>query len=286
MLETLELQVFASVAKHLSFSLAAAEIGHSSPHASKVIAQLEEKLGKKLFLRTTRSVRLTREGEQLLPMALKALDSLQEAQDLFQTTGNLTGKIRATAPQTLLHRVFGKQIADFHSLHPEVELEFIFSDFYLDLVEEDIDVAFRIMKLHNSSLMSRKIGNNSVVFCASPDYLKSAPKLSNISDLKNHPLLVINQYLDLKFQKSGKKLGHLIKPGWIKASNGDLLVDQAKLGGGLLLRSKWGVQAELDSGELVEVKLNDKLIDETAIYLVFAANRFMPTRLRTFIDFI
>jgi LysR family transcriptional regulator, transcriptional activator for dmlA len=288
MLEHNELQVFASVAKHLSFAHAARDLGHSAPNVSKIVSQLEERLQKTLFLRTTRSVKLSEEGNLFLPVALRALDSLQEANDLFQKTRSqkLSGKIRITAPQTLASRLLSRKIAQFHRLHPDVDFEVLLSDSYLDLVTESIDVAFRVMRLHDSSIKAVKVAENPVIFCANPLYLKTAPKLKAPEDLKKHSVLAIASHLELKFEKNGKRLSQFARKPWLQASNGDLAVDQARWGCGILVRSRWGVQAELDRGELVEVKLNDRLFTDSAIYLAYADQRFMPHRTRVFIDFM
>lgn len=283
-----EIQVFLSVARSLSFSKAAAELGLTSSQVSKAISGLEERLKRKLFLRTTRSVRLSLDGESFLPAARKADDSLQELRDHFQskTKTQLEGTIRLTAPHTLAHRVLGKPIAGFHRAHPEVSFDFVLSDTYLDLVDQNIDVAFRIMKLSDTSLMAIKLAENPIILCASPKYLKHHKTPTKVSEISEHPVLAIAPHKELKFKKDGRKLSRLAKECWINSTSGDLLVTQALLGQGLLVRSKWGVQEELDRERLIEIQLNDQLVSETAIYMVWVKNRYMPPRVRQFIDFM
>lgn len=288
MLDTQELRTFAAVARHLSFARAANELGQSSSNVSKCIAQLERKLQTTLFTRSTRTVRLSDQGMQLLPSVLRALDSIEEASDFFQSPLNsaLSGSIRLTAPQTLAQRLLSPLLAIFHRKYPELNIELVLSDRYLDLVEEGLDLALRVMSLHNSSLKALKIAKNPVALFASPQYLRQSPPLKKVEDLKHHEVFSISTHMDLQWKNHKKSLRQCIRKPWIKSTNGDLLVEQACLGTGVVVRSRWGAQRELDAGTLVEVKMNDQLLSDTAVYLVYPENRFVPKRVRAFIDFM
>lgn len=289
MLDAIDLTVFLSASRHLNFAGAAKELRVAPSQISKQIAKLEEKLGKPLFLRTTRLVRLTREGEMFVPLARRALDAISDATELFADEGidvALSGTIRITCPHTLGVRKIAGLAVDFCRLHPGVTLEFILSDGYLDLIDARIDLAVRIMGLSDSSLIARRLMPNDVMFCASPGYLASHGSPSLPDDLKRHDVYYIPQHGELKFRDAGIKLSKVARPPRIHAPNGDFLVEIARQGGGILVRSVWSVERELVEGSLVAIDLGDVLLSETAIYAVYPAQKALPRRTRLWIDYL
>lgn len=287
MVEYSELKVFISVARHLSFSKAAKDVGLSAPQITKVIANLESKLNSKLLNRTTRNVRLTSEGHTFLMAAVKALDSLTEATQLFESQthpSEMRGTIRVTAPNTLGTRFLANPLFSFTKKFPHVQVQILLADQYLDFVEDDIDVAFRIMKPTDSALIAKKVSDNPVSFYASPDYLKknTAPKF--VSDLLQHPVFCIPQHLGLHFKKARITVEEVIQKHSIQCSNGDLLVELACQGSGILVRSEWGAEREVKSGLLIKIQLDDELLSETGLYVVYPKHKHSPPRVKAFID--
>ena len=283
MLESSELLLFLTAARHLNFASAAKELRLSPSQVSKEIARTEDKLGKPLFLRTTRKVRLTSEGEMLVPLARRALDAMVEAAELFTEPGNevaLSGTIRITCSHALAVRKVAGMAAEFHKIHPRVAFDFVLSDGYQDLIDERIDVAVRIMALSDSSLIARRLASNDVIFCASPDYLASREPPRSVADLGTHEVFFIPQHGDLRFRRAKLKLAKAVKPSWIHAPNGDFLIEVARKGGGILVRSAWSVERELIDGHLVALQLDDALISETAVYAVYPAKKSLPRRVR------
>jgi DNA-binding transcriptional LysR family regulator len=287
MLESAELLVFLTAARHLNFASAARELRLSPSQVSKEIARTEEKLGRLLFLRTTRRVRLTSEGEMLVPLAQRALDAMADAADLFGGPGDdtaLTGTIRVTCSHALAARKIAGMAADFCAIHPNVAFDFVLSDGYLDLIDERIDLAVRIMGLSDSSLIARRLARNGVIFCASPDYLASREPPRSVADLAAHDVYFIPQHGDLRFRRARIKLAKAVQPPRIHAQSGDFLVEIARQGGGILVRSDWSVERELDKGHLVTLELDDELVSETSIYAVYPSQKTLPRRTRLWID--
>jgi DNA-binding transcriptional LysR family regulator len=287
MLDPLELRIFLSVTKELNFAAAAKSLKLAPSQVSKAIASLERKIERQLFVRTTRQVRLTNDGELLIPAARKAFDAVRDASEFFNSNSDdleVAGRLKISCPHTLGVRKIAGLAADFHALHPNVSFEFVLSDSYLDLIEDNIDTAIRIVAPRDSTLVARKLAENPIVFCASPNYLAihTAPK--TIDELQEHQLLYIPQHGTASFKKSGKTLNEVTKPRWAVANQGDFLVELALKGAGILVRSSWGVEREIASGELVPFKLNDTLVLDTAIYAMYAATRYVPPRLRLWID--
>lgn len=283
----MELQVFVTAAKELNFALTAKRLRLAPSQVSKAIASLEGKMQKRLFVRTTRRVRLSQEGETLLPVARQALDALRDAEETFREAGGdarLEGQIRISCPITLGVRKLAALAGTFQATHPGVRLDFELSDGYLDLVEERIDMAVRVMGLRDSSLIARKLGDNPVIFCASKAYLKRHGRPKTAADLGDHKVLFISQHGTLSFKGSGRRLTDVTGRSWIAANQGDFLVKLALEGAGVLARSAWAIEPELDGGALEEIRLDDELVSETAIYAVHPAGRYVPRRLRAWID--
>lgn len=293
MIDQFELKAFIATARHLSFLHAAKELRVSPSQISKTIAELERKVRKKLFQRTTRVVRLSRDGEELLPAAQRALEALHDAEEFFQSKRDdfqISGTIRTTCSNALGIRRLAPIAAMFHHAYPEIKMEFLLSDSYTDIIGEGIDVAIRIMKPEDSSLIARRIADNKIIFCASPKYLRSNGPIKTVKDLERHPIFYIPQHGPLVFRKAGRSLAEIaLQKGlsWTTAQSGDFLVELAQQDdSGVLVRSEWGAEREIAVGTLVPLSINDELISETAIYAVYAANKYMPKRLRIWLDFL
>lgn len=287
MLEYSELKVFASVAKHLNFSKAARDIGLSAPQITKVVASLETKIKCKLLNRTTRNVRLTSEGQTFLIAAAKALNSMNEASQLFEMQTRpqeMQGTIRVTAPNTLGTRFLAYPLSLFSKKYPKVQVEILLADQYMDFVEDEIDVALRIMKPMDSSLIAKKIADNPVSFYASPGYLKNNDVPKTVADLLDHPVFCIPQHTGLTFQKAQITVKEAIHKNSIQCSNGDLLAEIACQDNGILIRSEWGVEREMKTGELVKIHLDDRLISETGVYVVYPKHKYTSPKVRGFIE--
>lgn len=289
-IEPMELAIFLQAARTLNFGEVAKAQRISPPAVTKYISSLENKLRKKLFWRTTRSVRITPEGERFIEAARRALDSLEMAEGILGddlSPAELSGKIRFSCSYTLAIRRVSRLLQEFHEKYPQLIVEMHLSDQPVDLVDESIDMAVRILKPDDDSgLIVRKLADNPVNFYASPKYLKKYGAPKTVADLKKHNVLAIPLHLGLKFNKSGQLLSKAVGDSWLYSESGDVLVAMATRGSGLLVRSSWGCEDELRSGELVELTLNDSLVSKTAIYAVYAPNRFVARRVRVWIDFL
>lgn len=286
-LEPVELAIFLQAARTLNFGEVARVNRMSPPAVTKHISSLEGKLRKKLFWRTTRSVRLTPEGEFFTEAAKRALEALESAEAVLTENiapEQLTGRIRLSCSYTLAIRRVSHLLQAFHEKHPLITVDMHLSDHAVDLVDEGIDMAIRIMKPEDSSLIARKLAENPVRFYASPKYLKKRGVPKKISQLKHHCLLSIPIHKNLKLKKSGQTLAKAVGDGWLHSVSGDVLVAMAVRGSGVLVRSAWGCEDEVKAGALVELELDDSLISETGIYAVYSPNRFLPRRVRVWID--
>jgi DNA-binding transcriptional LysR family regulator len=287
MLEYSELKTFTAVAKHLNFAKAASEIGLSAPQISKIIAGLEIKMKCKLLHRTTRNVRLTTEGQTFLEVTIRALETLYEANQLFEANvkpESMTGKVRVTAPNTLGTRFLAGPLRAFTQMYPKLQVEVLLDDQYLDFIENDVDVALRVMKPQDSSLIARLISKNPVGFYSSPNFIERQGAPKSVPDLAQYPVFSIPQHLPLKFAKAKLKLESAVSKSMVVCGNGDLLVDIVVQGYGIVVRSEWGVEKEVNDGKLVKININDHLISDTQIYLVYQKHKYTASRVKAFVD--
>lgn len=287
MLEYSELKVFVSVAKHLNFSKAGQEVGLSASQITKIIANLESKIHCKLLHRTTRNARLTAEGHTFLSAATKNINSINETMQLFESNINpaeMSGVIRITAAHTLGSRVLQRPLQKFSENYPQVQIQVLLDDRYLDFTEHEIDIALRVMKPVDSPLIAKKVGSNPVSFYASPEWLKKNGMPRSIHDLPLHTVYCIPQHSLLLFEKAQIPLQQFIKKQPLQCSNGDFIVEMACQGQGILVRSEWGAKREVNQGRLVRLELDDQLKSETGVYLVYPKHKHTPFRVKACID--
>ncbi len=289
MLEYSELMAFKAVAKHLNFSKAAREIGLSAPQVTKIISHLESKIQTKLIERTTRSVRLTQEGLIFLQSSNKTLESLMETSHLFDSSkdpSQLNGIVRITAPISLGIRFLTKALVLYNRMHPNVQVQVLLNDHYIDFIDDEIDLALRVITPQDSSLVARKLTANNISFYTTPQYLETHTPPKTIFDLKNHRVLCITPHLNYKFSKSKLSLLQLISTPPILCTNGDLLFEMCQLGGGILIRSDWAVEREVRAGTLIPIPLDDQLESTTGIYLVYPRHKHTSQRVKSLITTI
>ena len=282
-------EAFLAVAKEQNFARAAKKIGLSAPMLSKRITRLEKELETRLFQRTTRSVALTHEGENLLPRLSDALDTLADVESVFEEGRDeteLRGPVRLTAPVVYSQRVLPSVLAGFLRLHPNVEVEIIASDSILNLVDEHIDMAIRMGDMKDSSLIARPIGQARLVACASPAYLKSAPPLRVPADLKKHNLLFMDLHRDLVFQGTRTTVGEVTGRRSFQSNDGVVLTELALQGAGVAIRSVWNAMPHLKTGQL-KLVLNDYPMEGGSnVWLLLPSRRNITKRVRALTDYL
>lgn len=276
---------FIAVAREKSFIKASKVLKIAPAVVTKRIVRLEDALKVRLFQRTTRSVQLTDEGKELLPMAERLVSDMAEAESLFEKKEAISGTIRLTAPATFCQKKIVPLLVAFQELYPEVKLELEMTNSVLNLIERGIDVAIRIGKYPDSSLIARKIGVNELLVCVTPSYLKKSKPIRSARDLKNHSLLYIEGHKNYRFEKSDLKISDLSKDSKIVCNDGAVLTALAISGAGVVIRSKWDVDDHLLSGELKCILQNDPLESAGDIFIVTPTRRNQSPRVRAFINF-
>ncbi|PTL75234.1 LysR family transcriptional regulator [Vitiosangium sp. GDMCC 1.1324] len=274
---------FARVVEHRSFTQAATALGISKSVVSERISQLEARLGERLLVRTTRKLSVTDAG---LSLYARCARMLEEAQAATRGASNAErGHIRVNAPVSFAQMYLAPPLASFLAANPGVHVEVVLSDRLVDIVEERVDVAIRITKLKDSSLVARRLASSSLHVCASPDYLSRRGQPERPEDLLRHDCL---RYLHLRAEDEWRfqvPSGRVSVPvsGSFSASNGTLLREAALAGVGLAVLPRFFIDDDLRAGRLVTV-LDGFAPRPVGIYAVHAAGRSPPPRVRKLLD--
>lgn len=286
-----DIQIFVRVAELGNLSAAGRELRHSAAVVSNRIARLEERLGVRLLNRTTRRVNLTTEGDVYYRHCLRILAEMQEAENAIANQKNTTrGPVTLTCPIAFGNKYVAPIIPKFVEKNPDVQVRLHLSDRLLDLLQDKVDLAIRIAELKESSLIVRKLAANKRMLVASPAYLKRHGIPSAPGDLLHHNCLLLRfpgsrqyQWTLLGSQEEGPVT--LSVSGSMDSDNGEVLTRWCLDGHGIALKSYWEVGEYIRNGQL-QVVLPDYTPPAHAVYALYPENRYLPTRVRAFVDFL
>lgn len=284
-----EIKAFISVAELGSFVAAADRLELSRAMVTKLVSALESRLGVRLMHRTTRKLSLTEAGEVYLAQAGSLLTELDDLDTLLMQGASLpSGRLRVSAPVSFGRRYLGEVVSGFHALYADVEVELSLSDRRVDLVEEGFDVAIRVSNLPDSTLVARKLASLCDQACASPGYIKQYGMPQHPDELIDHQCLIytlVRQPNFWEYTSAAGDGGKVRIKGPMRANNGDVLVDAAINGLGIILQPEFLIQDSLQSGELIPVLPDYKwnILDLSAVYPV---RRHVPGKVRAFVDYL
>jgi DNA-binding transcriptional LysR family regulator len=284
-----QIESFVAVAVKGSLTAVAGAEGVAPAVIGRRIDALEERLGVKLLVRTTRRISLTHEGSAFLEDCQRLLTDLANAEASVSAGGvKASGHLRITAPGGFGRRHVAPLVPAFLALHPDVSLSLNLSDRVVDLVNEGYDCAVRVGDLPDSSLVSVRLADNRRLCVAAPGYLARAGEPHHPGELTRHECLTLGseagQSRGWAFRVEGQ-VQHLRPPGRLDCSDGQALHDWCVAGMGIAWRSIWEVDADLRAGTLVPV-LEEFAAPPNGIYAVFPQRKHLPLRVRLWIDFI
>ncbi|OSQ49090.1 LysR family transcriptional regulator [Thalassospira alkalitolerans] len=286
-----DIQIFVRVAELGNLSAAGRELRHSAAVVSNRIARLEERLGVRLLNRTTRRVSLTTEGDVYYRHCLRILAEMQEAENAIANQKNTTrGPVTLTCPVAFGNKYVAPIIPKFVKKNPDVQIRLHLSDRLLDLLQDKVDLAIRIAELKESSLIVRKLAANKRMLVASPAYLKRQGTPKAPGDLLHHNCLLLRFPGSQQYQwtlNGAKEEGAvtLSVSGSMDSDNGEVLTRWCLDGHGIALKSHWEVGEYVRNGQL-QVVLPDYTPPSHAVYALYPENRYLPTRMRAFVDFL
>ncbi|MDM0044878.1 LysR family transcriptional regulator [Variovorax dokdonensis] len=310
-----QLETFVAVATRGGLTAAAKVEGVAPAVVGRRLDALEERLGVKLLIRTTRRVSLTHEGSAFLEDCQRVLVELANA-EASVSAGRVkaSGHLRVTAPAGFGRRHVAPLVPRFHALHPEVTISLNLSDRVIDVAGENFDCAVRVGDLPDSSLISMRLADNRRRCVATPEFLRQHGRPQHPSDLARFNCLTLSSdasqtrgwafrvpraaqgrdhergHADAHRDDAGQPGGdheviHLKPTGPLDCSDGQVLHDWCLAGLGIAWRSTWEVEAEIDAGLLVPV-LDEFAAPPNGIYAVFPQRKHLPLRVRLWLDFL
>lgn len=282
------LDVFVKVAALGSFSAAARALSLSQTMVTKHIGAIEARLGTKLFHRSTRKLSITEAGRHYLEASERILADMEAADAAVAADREPRGLLRLNAPVSFGVRQIAPLLAEFTRRHPRVTVELGLNNRLVDLYEEGWDVAVRIGKLPDSSLIARRIAACRTAICAAPAYLAARGTPRTVADLADHNCLsyTLSRSMGNDIWRFGRR-GEIRIPisGNLRANNGDSLLAAAIAGQGLLYEPTFTAADALRAGTLVALTLDHPPIELDGVYTIFPPGR-QPAKVRAFIDFL
>jgi DNA-binding transcriptional LysR family regulator len=289
-LDTLtRMRAFIDVVEAEGFSAAARKIGRSKALLSKYVRELEDELGALLLNRTTRQFSLTEAGHTYYRRAseiVKEVDSLAES--VRESAGDVKGRIRLSAPRTFADAEIGQSLIDFAVAYPDITLDISLDDRFVDLVEEGFDLAIRISRLENSSLIARRLAPFTVLLCASPEVIAKYGTPKRPQDLANLPCVVdTNGRWLTNWPFRGEKGETITVPvtSRIEVNSPNVSCAAALAGLGFAILPDFIAAPNIAEGRLVRV-LDDYLLTGGGIFAVYPHRRYLPAKVRVFVDFL
>jgi len=275
---------FVAVTETQSFTAAAKRLAISTAQVSRQVSALENRLGEKLFYRTTRKVSLTESGSVYYQHCRRLLDGLEEAERAMSNLHDTPkGLIKITAPVTYGEERIVPLVNDFVLKYPQVEIKIHLSNQTINLVDDGYDLAIRLGKLEDSSMMARKLSQRILYTCASPKYVQTFGIAHSLSELERHNCLLGT--LDYwRFQESAKAKNVRVS-GNIRCNSGYGLVDAALKGMGIIQLPDFYVQGHIDDGRLISMLYRYREAEE-GIWALYPHNRHLSPKIRMLVDFL
>jgi DNA-binding transcriptional LysR family regulator len=282
-----DMEIFAKVVSAGSMSAAGREMNLSPAVVSKRIRRLEEKLGTRLLQRTTRQIAMTESGQGFYERVIAILASVEEAES-FVTRGsdNARGNLKVAIPTSFGRLHVAPHIGKFLTDNPDLSINLDLSDDFVDIVGDGYDLAIRIAELSDSSLVARRLAPVHRILCASPSYLERNGEPKSIEDLiKNH--VTIAAASQDPWRLAGPNGIETIRTHAPIRTNSNEVVRECVLAGvGIALRSTWDIGPELREGKLQILLPHYTASKDVGLYAVFPSRKFLPAKVRVFIDFL
>ena len=282
-----ELEVFVAVADAGSFAKAGNRLRLSPPAVTRAISALEDRLGARVFNRTTRSLTITEVGQRFLESAKRVLNDLDTAEkEAIGETAVPHGHLTITASVTFGRSALAPVVGDFLNQHPRISVSVLLLDRITNLVEEGIDLAVRIGPLPDSSLIAKRIGTVRRVLVASPAYLAQRGKPQTPADLRLHSMIAFTglmpnrewRFLD---GRSGNSVSFMPR---LEINDAVSSIAAAEAGDGISIALSYMVAEKINEGRLVTV-LDEFTPPAVPVSLVYPQSRLISPKVRAFVDF-
>lgn len=284
-----QIDAFVAVVENGGISAAARALDRDPSVISRRLDALEARLGVRLLSRTTRRITLTEAGAAYLSRVRTILGELLVAESAAAAGAAVPrGLLRLSLPATYARRWIAPRLPEFVAAYPEVQLELLHTDRFVDLVAEGFDAAVRIGELSDSSLTVRRLAPVETILCASPEYVARRGAPSEPGDLERHECLrfPMDRFRQGWKLRNGEERVTQRVSGSIVSDEGEGLVAACVAGAGILPASDWEIGQELANGRLVRVLSGWRFDVESAVQVVLPPGRLIPAKTRVFVDWL
>ncbi|KKX28147.1 LysR family transcriptional regulator [Rhizobium sp. LC145] len=287
-----EMEVFTLAAELRSFSAAGRRLKLSPSAVSKLVTRLENRLGTRLVVRSTRTLQLTPEGETYLARAQRILAEIADTEAVVSGGGRMLprGPLSVNASVGFGERYILPLAGEFLTLFPDVQLDVTLTDDIVDVIGERVDIAIRHGPMRDSSLMAKKLAESSQVVMASPEYLKRHGTPKTPDELIHHNCINFNfrravEGWPFRDPVTGRAE---VRPvaGSLKASSGSIIRQFCLAGLGIGRVGRFHVEPDLEAGRLVPVLEDYNPGDMEEMHAVYAGHEHLAVRIRAFIEFL
>jgi DNA-binding transcriptional LysR family regulator len=283
------MHAFVEVVDAEGFSAAARRVGRSKALMSKYVRELEDELGILLLNRTTRQFSLTEAGQLYYHSSLDIINRIADLQDTVRETGSgLRGRLRVSAPRSLTDLEIGLPIVEFAAEYPEINLDVNLDDRMVDLVEDGYDVAIRISRLADSTLIARKLADFRLVLCATPEFVRNRGAPNDPRDLIRFPAIADTNWKGrnnwIFLDDAGKEITVTVNPV-IEVNSPEVAKRAALAGLGITMVPEFSVEDEIKEGRLLSL-LENRFPDGSGVFAVYPHRRHVPAKVRVFVDFM
>ena len=281
-----EMEIFARIVSLGSMTAAGQSLGISAAVVSKRMKKLEDRLGTRLLQRTTRQIALTEAGQEFFERVQLILEQLDEAEAVVtQRASQVQGHLTISVPTSFGRMHVAPHLGAFLRENKDLSVDLHSSDDFIDLVGEGYDLAIRIGALPDSSLVARRLAPIHRLLCASPDYLERYGEPRCLEDLTDHICLAAHNQDPWRLE--GPNGQEIIRTQGVLRSNSSEVIRSAVVAGiGIGLRSSWDVGDELRDGRLKPILPDYRASSQIGLYVVYPSRRFLPAKVRLFIDYL
>lgn len=284
-----DVAVFCRVVETGSFTAAADGLERSKGAVSKAVSRLETHLGARLLHRTTRRQTLTEAGQSFYARASRVIEELEEAaRDVGEHAERPRGHLRISAPTFFGAEILSHHLGEFRRRYPDITLEIVQVNRFVDLVEERFDAAIRMSAPSDSSLVMRRLAEVPVVFCAAPSYLEQHGRPKIPEDLRSHECLIYTEMAKphewLVVTAGGQRLSVAVD-GSLHTNDDHTLRRAAIDGCGIVRMPRLFLADAIESGELIQI-WPDEAAPPVTLAVVYPSRRELPRKVRAFVDYL
>ena len=282
-----QLTVFRRVVETGNITRAARDLAMSQPNVSRIVAELETRLGVPLLLRSPRGLAPTEAGHAFYSDAIRVLDALEEAETHVRGNQNgLSGPVRITASAPLFNRIVMPWLPDFLAEHPALEFEARLDSRLVDLVEEGIDLAIRVGEIADQSMIQRRLGRLEIALFAAPDHLARNGAPETPEELAAHPFCVTlasRMPVTMRLEGPEDQVAEVVVPVRFRSTDVEAITLAAIAGCGIGVLPEWSATPAVEEGRLVRV-LPRWRAEAKDVHAVWPGTRALPRRVRAFLD--